>query len=139
MRTRTLRFLLPAVAWLFVHLSASAQPDQKWVADLAGRKIEWLKRTPNKRVLLAGAFVALAAEGIELFSRRFKATQSSANYTFMLTKEGKDIKVLKLATTDGSRENELAFRDRRPVYRYDPNREQLYYRTENSVITCYEF
>jgi outer membrane protein assembly factor BamB len=87
----------------------------------------------------AVAWASLAGNAMAMFSKRFKATQSSANYTFMLTKDGGDIKVVKLRKTDGEKERELIFKEREPVYRYDAARQLLYYRTANSEVTCFEF
>jgi len=88
---------------------------------------------------VAVGFASLAGDAIAMFKKRFSATQSTNKFTFMLTKEGKDIKIVKLNKGNGERENELIFKEREPVYQYDSDREQLYYRTDKSVLTCFKF
>jgi outer membrane protein assembly factor BamB len=88
---------------------------------------------------MAGAFAGLAMEGISYATKKFKKTKSSANYTFMLAKENKDIKIVKLSKANGEKENELIFKDREPVYLYDAERQKLYYRTDKSVMSCFAF
>lgn len=88
---------------------------------------------------MAGAFAGLAMEGLSYATKKFKKTKSSANYTFMLAKENKDIKVVKLSKATGEKEKEIIFKDREPVYLYDNESQVLYYRTDKSVMTCFSF
>ncbi len=88
---------------------------------------------------MAGAFAGLAMEGLSYATKKFKKTKSSANYTFMLAKENKDIKIVKLSKATGEKEKELIFKDREPVYLYDDKRQMLYYRTDKSTMSCFAF
>ena len=88
---------------------------------------------------LAGQFAGLAMDGIKYATKKFKKTKSSANYTFMLAKENKDIKIVKLSKATGEKEKELIFKDREPVYLYDNERQVLYYRTDKSMMSCFSF
>jgi outer membrane protein assembly factor BamB len=88
---------------------------------------------------MAAGFAGLAMDGINYATKKFKKTKSSANYTFMLTKESGDIKIVKLKKASGEKEKELIFKDREPVYLYDNEREVLYYRTDKSIMGCFKF
>ncbi len=88
---------------------------------------------------MAGSFAGLAMGGIGYATKKYKKTSSSANYVFMLTKEDGDIKIVKLAKATGAKEKELIFKEREPVYLYDNVRQVLFYRTDNSVMSCFEF
>jgi len=88
---------------------------------------------------MAGAFAGLAMDGLNYATKKFKKTKSSANYTFMLAKENKDIKVVKLSKATGEKEKEIIFKDREPVYLYDNESQVLYYRTDKSIMSCFSF
>ncbi len=70
---------------------------------------------------------------------RKKATQSGRDFMFIMSKNDKDIELLKVSKTTGKVEGEIALgKDREPIYAVDDITGQVYYLTGEEELTSYQ-
>ena len=69
---------------------------------------------------------------------RHKATTQGRDFMFIMSKQEKDIVLLKVSKLTGKVEGEINLgKDREPVYAVDDITGQVYYRTGDAALTSY--
>ena len=100
-----------------------------WLYDLTGRGIE---KTKPQQELKEG-------EKISVPNARMKATQSGRDFMFIMSKQDKDIVLLKVSKLTGKIEGKIDLgKDREPIYAVDDITGQVYYLTGENELTSYQ-
>jgi outer membrane protein assembly factor BamB len=70
---------------------------------------------------------------------RFKATMSGRNFMFIMSKQDKNIALLKVSKSTGKVEGTIDLgKDREPIYAIDDITAQVFYRTEDNILTSFK-
>ena len=80
-----------------------------------------------------------AASAFKQANARLKATMSGRDFIFIMSKQDKNIELLKVSKYSGKVEGRIDLgKDREPVYAVDDITGQVYYRVEDNVLTSYQ-
>ncbi len=91
---------------------------------------------------LAAAGGAMIGQSI---AKRYRATLTTDNYSFILTKDSealsgnKGFGIIKVDKTTGDVKGAVMTKDRTPLYSYDTESGNLFLRTKAKILTCYKF
>jgi hypothetical protein len=88
---------------------------------------------------LGDAAVSYAGAAFKQANARMKATKSGRDFMFIMSKQDKDIVLLKVSKITGKIEGEIALgKDREPIYAVDDITGQVYYLTGEKELTSYQ-
>jgi len=80
-----------------------------------------------------------AATAFKQANARHNATRSGRDFMFILSKQEKNIELLKVSKSTGKVEGRIDLgKDREPIYAVDDITGQVYYRTDDTVLTSYQ-
>jgi len=80
-----------------------------------------------------------AATAVKKANARFKATQSGRDFMFIMSKQDKNVELLKVSKLTGKVEGRINLgKDKEPVYAVDDVSGQVYYLEDNNVLTSYQ-
>jgi hypothetical protein len=80
-----------------------------------------------------------AVSAFKQANARLKATMSGRDFIFIMSKQDKNIELLKVSKYSGKVEGRIDLgKDREPVYAVDDITGQVYYRVEDNVLTSYQ-
>jgi len=89
---------------------------------------------------ISNAAMGAASESFKKASGRYKATEQSRDYVFVLTKADKSCSLLQVSKNDGKVAETIDLgSDKKPVYSVDDVAGRIYYRAEPKKIVCYAF
>ena len=87
---------------------------------------------------LGNAASGYAVHAFQQANARLKATKAGRDFMFIMSKNEKDIVLLKVSKVTGTIEGEINLgKDREPMYALDDITGQVYYRTGNKELTSY--
>jgi hypothetical protein len=87
---------------------------------------------------LGNAASNYAGAAFKRANMRHKATTHGRDFMFIMSKQEKDIVLLKVSKLTGKIEGEIDLgKDREPVYAVDDITGQVYYRTGDATLTSY--
>lgn len=88
---------------------------------------------------LGNEATSYAGAAFKQANARKKATQSGRDFMFIMSKNDKNIELLKVSKTTGKVEGEIALgKDREPIYAVDDITGQVYYLTGKEELTSYQ-
>lgn len=80
-----------------------------------------------------------AATAFKQAKARFNATRSGRDFMFIMSKQDRNIQLLKVSKSTGKVEGRIDLgKDREPIYAIDDITGQVYYRADNNVLTSYQ-
>ncbi len=80
-----------------------------------------------------------AATAFKQAKARFNATRSGRDFMFIMSKQEKNIELLKVSKSNGKVEGRIDLgKDREPIYAVDDITGQVYYRADDNVLTSYQ-
>ena len=80
-----------------------------------------------------------AATAFNQAKARFNATRSGRDFMFIMSKQDKNIELLKVSKSTGKVEGRIDLgKDREPIYAVDDITGQVYYRADDNVLTSYQ-
>jgi hypothetical protein len=80
-----------------------------------------------------------AATAFKQAKARFNATRSGRDFMFIMSKQDKNIELLKVSKSTGKVEGRIDLgKDREPIYAVDDITGQVYYRADDNVLTSYQ-
>ena len=87
---------------------------------------------------VSNAAFGAAGEAFKKASGRYKATEQTQDYMFVLTKTDAGCSLLKVSKNDGKSVESIDLgSDKKPVYSVDGITGRIYYRPEPKKIVCY--
>ena len=114
---------------------AAAEDDIRQEDALAG---EMVAQVGNAYGELGNAASSYAGAAFKRANMRHKATTQGRDFMFIMSKQEKDIVLLKVSKLTGKIEGEIDLgKDREPVYAVDDITGQVYYRTGDAALTSY--
>ena len=81
---------------------------------------------------------AIADVAFKELTKRFKATKATENASFMLTKIGSDVGLVKVDKDSGEVLNEIVLKDKKPMYEVDDIEGILYFKSKGNTINAYK-
>ncbi len=80
-----------------------------------------------------------ASTAFKMANQRHKATLSTRDYMLVMAKREKNIELLKVSKSTGRVEQTINLgKDREPIYAIDDITGLVYYKTDDTIITCYD-
>ncbi|HMB64274.1 MAG TPA: hypothetical protein VKN36_14440 [Eudoraea sp.] len=124
-----------AVSYYVSGAMAAAEDDIRKEDALAGEMVAQVGYAYGE---LGDAASSYAGAAFRQASARQKATKTGRNFMFIMSKQDKDIVLLKVSKTTGKIEGEINLgKDREPIYAVDDITGQVYYRTGDTALTSY--
>jgi outer membrane protein assembly factor BamB len=124
-----------AASYYVAGAMTAAEDDIRQEDALAG---EVVAQVGNAYGELGNAASNYAAAAFKRANMRHKATTQGRDFMFIMSKQGKDIVLLKVSKLTGKIEGEINLgKDREPVYAVDDITGQVYYRTGDAALTSY--
>lgn len=84
------------------------------------------------------ATAAIADAAFKEMTKRFKATKATQNASFILTKIGSDVGLVKVDKDTGETLNEIVLKDKKPMYEVDDIEGILYFKSKGNTINAYK-
>jgi outer membrane protein assembly factor BamB len=124
-----------AASYYVAGTMAAAEDDIRQEDALAG---EMVAQVGNAYGALGNAASNYAGAAFKRATMRHKATTQGRDFKFIMSKQEKDIVLLKVSKLTGKIEGEIDLgKDREPVYAVDDITGQVYYRTGDAALTSY--
>ncbi|MGC8865692.1 MAG: hypothetical protein ACP5O2_08230 [Bacteroidales bacterium] len=70
--------------------------------------------------------------------KRFKATEATKDYLYMLTMLDSGVGLVRIKKSDGTKDKEFLLNDKKPEYKLDEDFGVLYYKSGNSEIKAFD-
>ncbi len=114
---------------------AAAENDVRQKDEVAG---EFVSQIGDAYGELGNAASSYAGAAFRKANARLKATKQGRDFMFIMSKQEKDIVLLKVSKKTGKNEGEINLgKDREPLYAVDDITGQVYYQTGEAVLTSY--
>lgn len=114
---------LGAVAWTAVTMTAALQAGTRSNREMF-------------ETIEDGSYVTgLIADQV---GKRFKATEATQDYIYMLTMLDSGAGLVRIKKSDGKKDKEFLLNDKKPVYKLDEDFGVLYYKSGNSEIKAFD-
>lgn len=114
---------------------AAAEDDVRQEDALAGEVVAQVGYAYGE---LGDAASSYAGAAFKQASARHKATTHGRDFMFIMSKQEKNVVLLKVSKKTGKVEGEINLgKDREPIYAVDDITGQVYYRTEDAQLTSY--
>lgn len=115
---------------------AAAEDDVRQEDAVAGEVVDQIGNAYGELGAQASSY---AASAFKQANARFKATQSGRDFIFIMSKQDKNIELLKVSKYTGKVDGRIDLgKDREPVYAVDDITGQVYYRVDDKVLTSYQ-
>jgi hypothetical protein len=125
-----------ATSYYVSGVMAAAEENVKQEDAFAG---EVVNQMGNAYGELGDAASDYAVNAFKQANERHKATMSGRDFMFIMSKQDKNIALLKVSKSTGKVEGTIDLgKDREPVYAVDDITAQIYYRSENNTLTSYK-
>ena len=125
-----------AASYMMSGAMAAVKDDVRQEDAIAG---EMVNQIGNAYGQLGDAASSYAKSAFKQANARFKATASGRDFIFVMSKQDKDIKLLKISKNTGEIEGSIDLgKDKEPVYAVDDVTGQVYYQTESGTVTSYQ-
>lgn len=115
-------------------------PGQSVAAKIAMGALAVAAAQSNQNMMNAGyKGDGSAAAGMEgEMKKKFKATETTKNHLYILTKLEDGVGLVKINKDTGAKEAELVLKDKKPEYKVDDDYGILYYKKDDSMIVGYD-
>jgi hypothetical protein len=114
---------------------AAAENDVRQEDALAGDMVAQVGDAYGE---LGNAASSYAVSAFKQANARLKATKAGRDFMFIMSKNEKDIVLLKVSKLTGEIEGEINLgKDREPIYALDDITGQVYYRSGDAALTSY--
>lgn len=115
---------------------AAAEDEVRQEDAVAG---EMVSQIGNAYGELGNQASSYAASAFKQANARLKATQSGRDFMFIMSKQDKNIQLLKVSKYTGKVDGQIDLgKDREPIYAVDDITGQVYYRVDNKMLTSYQ-
>ncbi len=114
---------LGAAAWQTITLAAALQAGTHSTSDM----FETIQHGSQVTGLI----------GNEV-SRRFKATEATKDFIYILTMLDSGAGIVRIKKSDGTKDKEFLLNDKKPVYKLDEDFGVLYYKSSNNEIKAFD-
>ncbi|WP_289644637.1 hypothetical protein [Maribacter aestuarii] len=115
---------------------AAAENDVRQKDEAAGELVSQIGAAYGE---LGNAASTYAGAAFRQANARLKATKQGRDFMFIMSKQEKDIVLLKVSKTTGEIEGEINLgKDREPLYAVDDITGQVYYQTGDASLTSYK-
>ena len=124
-----------AASYYVLGAMAAAENDVRQKDEAAG---ELVSQIGNAYGDLGNAASSYAGAAFRKANARLKATKQGRDFMFIMSKQEKDIVLLKVSKTTGKVAGEINLgKDREPLYAVDDITGQVYYQTGDAALTSY--
>jgi hypothetical protein len=115
---------------------AAAEDEVRQEDALAGEVVDQIGNAYGE---LGDAASNYAMTAFKQANARYKATMSGRDFMFIMSKQDKNVALLKVSKLTGKVEGTIDLgKDREPIYAVDDITAQVYYRSENNILTSYK-
>ena len=125
-----------ASAYYASGVMAAVEDDVKKEDAVAG---EMVNQIGNAYGELGDYAASYAATAMKKANARFKATQSGRDFIFIMSKEDKNVELLKVSKITGKVDGKINLgKDKEPIYAVDDVTGQVYYLEDDKLLTSYQ-
>jgi len=115
---------------------AAVEDEVRKEDEVAG---EMVNQIGNAYGELGAQASSYAASAFRQANARLKATMSGRDFMFIMSKQDKNIELLKVSKYTGKVDGSIDLgKDREPVYAVDDITGQVYYRADDKLLTSYQ-
>lgn len=125
-----------ATSYYVSGVMASVENDVRQEDAVAGEVVNQLGSAYGDLGDQASSYASMA---LKQANARYKATMSGRDFMFIMSKQEKNIELLKVSKSTGKVEGRIDLgKDREPIYAVDDITGQVYYSTDDNVLVSYQ-
>ena len=125
-----------ATSYYVSGVMASVENEVRQEDEIAGEVVNQLGNAYGELGDQASSYATMA---FKQANARYKATMSGRDFMFIMSKQDKNIELLKVSKSTGKIEGRIDLgKDREPVYAVDDITGQVYYSTDNKELVSYQ-
>jgi len=125
-----------ATSYYVSGVMAAVEDEVREEDQLAGEVVD---QVGNAYGELGDQASGYAVQAFKMANTRYKATQNGRGFMFVMSKQPNGIELLKVSKYSGKVEGRISLgKDREPIYAVDDITGQVYYRSEDNIMTSYQ-
>lgn len=135
--------MMAATATMAVGTAASAGYKQGLANAYAGNSSTWgaasdMRSQARSEGAISQDMAKLSGAFASEMTKRFKASATTRQHLFILTKTDNGIALVRVNKSTGEKDKEIVINDRKPVYKVDEDFGVLYYKSDNKSLLAYD-